>query len=328
MWVVDLNADTLTLINRDIRSHFPLEMLRTHRHVEIRDMLLLGESVPPPQSLQVDLHIPHWTPQMSIDPRHRAFLHRIFRDFDHQWRHVLRNTFNVQTLSNFSLAIIELATLSFNVSSSRLWHSTAATRDPVKITQLPAWTLITETIFYTGEVYVIALPDIRDGIAKANELAPSSRFGPSYTSNNPHCVILSVKHVALCRFAGPEKLEYTRPEPLFNGNHGTGRPSDLALDYLVWALAPRIPPVVTRLSRLPTELQDKVLSCMCDNPVLAAANGCRLGLGTTFSWKDGRHDIRLVESYRAVPQSDIRLGMQIQLTSGFSGVVYMGGRYC
>jgi len=44
-------------------------------------------------------------------------------------------------------------------------------------------------------------------------------------------MILSIKHIVLCRVTGPNTLEYTALEPLFNGNYGIGPPSDLALDY-------------------------------------------------------------------------------------------------
>lgn len=96
----------------------------------------------------------------------------------------------------------------------------------------------------------------------------------------PHYMILSVKHIMLCYATGPNLLKHTAPEPLFNGDYGIGSPSDLALDYLIWATASARPTVFTPLQLLPVEVQDIILNYVSVGTVEAAKVGCLLGLGS------------------------------------------------
>jgi len=85
-------------------------------------------------------------------------------------------------------------------------------------------------------------------------------------------------------------LEYTALEPLFNG---IGPPSDLALDYLIWARES----ILTPLQSLPLEVQDTIVRFVSAGTVAAAKVGCLLGLRSPFLWKDGPLHIKLEETY-------------------------------
>jgi hypothetical protein len=73
----------------------------------------------------------------TIDDRMRAFVHRLLRDFHHQWRHILRNNCNTVTLRVLSRAIIRLSMLDFEVHENTGGHGPRGVH--VWITQLPAW---------------------------------------------------------------------------------------------------------------------------------------------------------------------------------------------
>lgn len=52
----------------------------------------------------------------------RAFAHRLLRDFHHQWRHILRNNYNLVTLRVFSRAMIRISTLDFEAHENTGGH--------------------------------------------------------------------------------------------------------------------------------------------------------------------------------------------------------------
>ena len=146
---------------------------------------------------------------------------------------------------------------------------------------------------------------------------------PAYSLEaQAHYMILSVKHIMLCHVIGPNSLKYTAPEPLFNGDSVIRPPSDLALDYLLWATASARPSISTPLQSLPIEVQDIILNFVSIGTVEAAKIGCLLGLGSPFSWKDGPLEAKSQERYLNRP---LGLSVESQLWFGEhrSGVVYM-----
>ncbi|KAF2249461.1 Cryptochrome/photolyase FAD-binding domain-containing protein [Trematosphaeria pertusa] len=262
LWTFDIQNDVLLHINRHHRAQIPLGVLRS-RPVTLGDMEPLGPPVPPLLHPTLDSGMPCWKPQIQVDERNRAFIYRILRDFNHQWRHILRNNYNTITLRVLARAIIRLSTLDFEVreeTSSR--HGLGG--DWVYITELPTWKPFNTDIVHVGDVHVVICHSIQDGLSRAKKHTTSQQFTAANGTRDcarkrPHYMILSVKHIMLCRAIGPNELKHTAPEPIFNGNHGVGPPSNLALDYLLWATAPAIGSIPTPLRSLPIEVQDIIL---------------------------------------------------------------------
>lgn len=326
LWNFDIQNDTLTYINRDRRAQISLDVLRS-RPVTLDDMKTLGPPVPPSIHPRLDPAIPHWKPHVQVDGRNRAFLHRILRDFDHQWRHLFRNNYNTMTLRVLARAIIQLCTLDFEVREET-GRRHGLRGEWVYITELPTWKPFETDVVPVGDVNVVLCQSIQEGISAAKEhksshTSASVERAKDRTGERPQYMILSVKHIVLCRATGRNELDCTAPEPLFNGNHDVGPPSDLALDYLLWATAPAVSLIHTPLSSLPIEIQDMILGYSAIGPIAAAKTGCLLSLGTPFLWKDGLEDINL-EEHRRNRQPWSPVESQLWFQDSQVGITYRG----
>ncbi|RMZ72438.1 Fatty acid hydroxylase [Pyrenophora seminiperda CCB06] len=217
-----------------------------------------------------DAKAPYWKPQhVQVDSRMREFGHRLLRNFHYVWRHILRDTYNGIMLRVLARATVLLATLDFEVKRYTM-------RADDRPTQLPGWEPFEEEIVRVGAVWVVVCQDLEKGLEVAREHVASSsqEFRQTETSSTTmasgeeraHYMILSVKHIMLCHVtttttdqASPF-FQHTAPEPLFNGDSTTCPPSDLALDYLLWATASARPSrISTPIHFLPVELQDEIL---------------------------------------------------------------------
>ncbi|KAF1959408.1 hypothetical protein CC80DRAFT_406620, partial [Byssothecium circinans] len=319
LWTFDIDNDTLLHTNRYRRTQISLALLRD-RPVTLADMTYLGPPVPSPVDPTAGLTEPYWKPQVQVEPRIRAFAHRILCDFNHQWRHILRSNYNTITLRVLARAIIRLSTLRFDVheeTGSR--HGTGS--NYVWITRLPWWEPFQDDIIPVGDVYVVVCPSIQEGISMVQEHSKSHTEGS--LRQRERYMVLSVKHIMLCRATGPDKLEYTAPEPLFNGNHSVGPPSVLALDYLLWATASCIPSISTPLQLLPIEIQDIILSYASAGTVAAARIGCLLGIGSPFLWMDGPLRVCLMETCTIRPVG-VPVESQAWIDDKSVGIVYRG----
>ncbi|KAF2762626.1 hypothetical protein EJ05DRAFT_506330 [Pseudovirgaria hyperparasitica] len=326
LWTFDFQNDVLIYINRHHRARIPLGVLRSSP-VTLGDMESLGPPVP--SLLHPTLEpsvVPCWKPQVQVDKRNRAFIHRILRDFDVQWRHILRNDYNSITLRVLARGIIRLSTLDFEIrEETGLRHGVGG--EWVYITELPAWTPFETDIVPIGDVHLIVCHSIQNGLSKAKEHIASQQsvavIGTDYTHKRPEYIILSVKHIVLCRAIGPYELEHTAPQSLFNGNPDVAPPSELALDYLLWALTPAISFINTPLLALPVEIQDIILGYAAVGPVAAARVGCILSLGTPYLWKHGPLDIKL-EDIRMNRNPWSPVESQVWFSESEVGIVYRG----
>ncbi|KAF2785936.1 hypothetical protein K505DRAFT_380591 [Melanomma pulvis-pyrius CBS 109.77] len=326
LWTFDLPNDILLYINRHHRAHIPLGVLRSSP-VTLGDMESLGPPVPPLLHPTLDSAMPCWKPQIQVDERNSVFIYRILRDFDYQWRHILRNNYNTITLRVLARAIIRLSTLDFEIreeTGSR--HGVGG--EWVYITELPAWEPFRTDIVPLGDVHVIVCHSIQDGLSKAKKHIASQQSiaavkTTDYTHKRLDYIILSVKHIVLCRAIGPYELEHTAPQPLFNGNPDVEPPSKLALDYLLWAITPAVSLVNTPLLSLPVEVQDIILGYASVGPVAAAKTGCLLSLGTPFLWKDGPLEIRL-EDVRMDRHQWSPVESQLWFPESKVGITYRG----
>ncbi|ORY05069.1 hypothetical protein BCR34DRAFT_572300 [Clohesyomyces aquaticus] len=328
LWTFDTQIDMLRYTNVNRCSQIPLGLLR-ERAVSLANMELLGGPVPVPLEHTLDPDTPYWRPQLEIDDRMHAFANRLLRDFHHQWRHILRNNYNSVTLRVLARAIIRLSTLNFEVHENTGGHGRRGVH--VWITQLPSWEPFEAGIVRVGAVWVVVCQDIRDGLSRAQQHAASREISttgiPSTTKSQEtqaHYVILSVKYIMLCHVTNLGSLKHTAPEPLFNGDYDIGPPSDLALDYLIWATASARPSIFTTLQTLPIEIQDIILDYSSVGTVVVAKIGCLLGLGSPFSWKDGSLKVRLAERYY-IRHSQSSVESEIWFGESKSGIVYLAG---
>lgn len=327
LWTFDTQKDLLHHINRSHRSQVPLSSLR-ERTVSMADMEVLGGPVPAPAPLALETEsgpeASYWKPDFKIDDRLRAFGHRLLRDFDYQWRHILRNHYNFTTLRVFARAIVRLSTLDFKIEENTGGHGPRGAH--VWITQLPSWEPLKTDVERVGDVYVVLCQDVQEGLSTAKRHLLSQDISSSVslkaTQSRANYMVLSVKHIMLCCANSPTTLVNTVPEPLFNGRYSSESPSDMALDYLIWATASTRPLIVTPTQSLPVEVQDMVLSYVSIGIVDAARIGCLLGLGTPFLWRDGSLTVTL-EDRHVIRPSGSSVESQVWFDEHKSGVVYL-----
>lgn len=323
-WTFDIEHDVLLHANQGGTRKTPISLLR-QRTATLNDFEPLS---PPSSSLQaLKFHsiTPSWEPEVVVPERTRAFTHRLLRDFGYQWRHILRHSWNAITSRVLVRAIIRLSTLDFEVREVAKWRGGGQRGRFVWVTMLPEWEPFTTNVVRVGRVQVVICHTIEEGLLMTQEHAASQalKIGedtlvPEAGSANADYVILSVKHIMLCRLGGSTELEYTRREQLYNG---IDPPSALALDYLLWATANSSFP--TRLHSLPIEVQDLILGHLSAGPVEPARVGCLLGLGSEFAWRDGPASIELQDTYKArTPWTPV--DSQIWFGPHMSGIVYRG----
>jgi hypothetical protein len=255
-------------------------------------MEFIGGPIPEPtqSELKLDPGFPLWEPQIEVNDRHRAFTHCLLRDFHERWRHLLRNDYNQQTMQHLARAIIDIAALDFEI---RIHQFVRHEYGRVLVTNmsLPSWKQFGLEPFRLGRVWVVLCQNMANGLASAQEhfkrwnslISGEARRAESEVLY----MITSVKHIMLCRGTEDTALQHTTAQvPLFNGDYDKHPATDLALDYLIWAVSPRIPVYHARLGSLPVELQDMILKRTSEGPIEPARLGCLLSVGSTFSWKD------------------------------------------
>ncbi|KAF2476818.1 uncharacterized protein BDR25DRAFT_390589 [Lindgomyces ingoldianus] len=316
LWTFNLDDGILLQTNRYHRRRIPLSCLRNGL-ITLASMEYLGPPVPLRSNPTHSLTTPCWRPQVLIDKRTREFTHRILRDFDRQWRHILRNSYNAITLRVLARALLLLSKLDFDIyEETKQRHGRRGSH--VWITQLPTWRPLEAGIVCFGKVHAVVCHSIQEGISIVQKHATSLES----IATNPY-MILSIKHIMLCRATSPNVFEYTAPERLFNGNPDTEPPSTLALDYLIWAVTPSVRPNSTRLHLLPIEIQDNILKYVSAGSVAAAKIGCLLGVGSVFQWKDGVLNISLEETWtNRTPWSPVE--SQLWFSKSEIGLVYRG----
>lgn len=327
-WTFDTPNDVLRRTDANSRSQIPLALLR-ERTASLADMESTGGPVPVPVALEYPLHSekPYWKPQIKVDNRMHAFTHRLLCDFNHQWRHILRNNYNSITLRVLAKAIVRLATLDFQVHENTGGHGPRGMH--VWITDLPAWEPFTGSIIRIGAITTVICQNMQDGLSTVKQLVASqdntTTEGCSISDSEQaqvHYIVLSIKYIMLCHATSPASLKHTAPEPLFHGDNSIAPPYDLALDYLIWATSSARASICTPIQLLPIEIQDKILNNVSTGSVVAAKVGCLLGLGSPFLWKDGPLKVTLTEEDSARP-----LGSPVESEVWFgkhrSGIVYL-----
>jgi len=218
---------------------------------------------PFPLSLEPTFHLDPerslWKPHIETDDRMRAFMHRLLRDFDHHWRHILRAHYKLVHIRKLARGIIRLSTLDFDVREN--------TGEYTGFSQMLAWEPFADNFVRLAGLWVVLCQDIPDGLLLARKHSAaggdSTSWSPNMTSSvevQGFYMILSLKHIMLCTVSDDgTSLKHTAPESLFNGEKDTSPPSELALDYLIFATASARLSVFTPMLSLPIEPQDMIL---------------------------------------------------------------------
>lgn len=231
------------------------------------------------------------------------------------------------TLPVLARAILRPSTLDFEVTSNTGGRGPRGMH--VWITHLPAWEPYEANIVRVGDVWVVLCQTLQEGQTIAQQHVSSQDFSatksPSTADSSEaqaNYMILSVKHIMLCRVTSSASLQCTAPESLFNGDCDTAPPSNLALDYLLWATVSARPAISTPIHSLPIEVQNMILSYEPLGTVVAVRIGCLLGLGSPFLWRDGLLKLTLEARYLNRPTGS-SVESEIWFIGRKSGMVYL-----
>lgn len=190
----------------------------------------------------------------------------------------------------------------------------------VWVDQLPKWDPFDSNIVPVGHSWCALSQDPLEGLRLVREhvrTQQGSEMGAG--GGETRYLILSMRHIILCRFDA-EKLQWTSPEPFFNGEHPI---SDRAIDLFLSITSTDHPQ--SSLHRFPLEIQDSILRYTSPGPVEPARLGCVLGLGSPFLWLDGKRRLEREEAHRN--RSDFSpVESKIFFDTHFSALAYKAER--
>lgn len=326
VWTFDLDNDMLLFSKRDCGGRLALPLVR-QRPITLGDFEPLESPKQPTLSLGDTsmLTPPYWEPKLHVPERNKAFLFRVLNDFNYQWRHILRSRYNDLTFRKLARAVIRIATLDFNVVEITKPRHGQASGPMVWIDSLPEWDPSGSHFTRVGQLWIVMSQDLKEGFSLVQRHiftktgnAPDSC--PQSADIADTYMILSVRHIILIRARG-NKVEWTQPEPCFNGIDNL---SDRALDMLLSATSTN--PCKTPIHNLPTEIQNRIIKYTSQGPVEAVRMGCILGLGLPFLWKDGDMPLEREEAHRN--RSEITpVESQLWFDEYMSGVSYKADRH-
>ncbi|KAI0429966.1 hypothetical protein F5Y09DRAFT_356492 [Xylaria sp. FL1042] len=292
VWTFNLDNDTLWLQKKDRNLTIGLNQLRNH-------LITMADLQPcqppqPPTALYPDPRIvrPSWTvkPQgqsMTNFIRRKAFIGRILRDFELQWRGVLGAPYSDLTLGKLAAAIVRIVTLDFSVREVRLqrreWDDFL-----YEPNELPRWDPLNAHIIPAGGTSIVISRHIAHAVGLIQQDYPSALQNQtqialrSSSGQSRSYLILTVKDIALYQINGCSQ-GFIASDRLFNGYDLA---SERALTLLLEATQATIPE--HRVNILPNELQDMILYWAAyGNPLVERAKkGCLMDCGTFFPWID------------------------------------------
>ncbi|KAJ3488576.1 hypothetical protein NLG97_g6177 [Lecanicillium saksenae] len=277
VWTVDTNKKTVSLATKD--------GLRVAALPKDEDRLLsLSDFKPTKFHLSLEDDEPHppgpyWEPEIDISLREEAFLKPILQDFGHVWRHVLRWRMNHTTFMKLAYATIWLLTMDFGLSELKRPESAFQNDANVSITELPPWKAPSEAIRRVGASWFVLAQDVQHGLDIARAHVRGNSAADEISQRAVTYVILTLRRVILCK-AEANTLTWTKPAVLY----GVDEVSEAAIDMLIWAAAPIPSYSPTALSILPVEIQDRIIYYAGASLVASALLGCKLSIGSRFSW--------------------------------------------
>ena len=286
-YTFDLKKDILFLSDASQNQQLPLNFFRNHDCPTLADFAPV-EVPSPPELNPSAFPLSCWNPKFPVSERKLAFIKRIFSDFNFQWRHVLRNTYADTTFGKLASAILHIAVLDFNVAevTGRVDLHVNGRGPYIRNVQLPSWKPCEKHIIL-GRTIVILDQDLENALALTKqhmrEELESMRTGPKKSEDRPNIyLLLSVRHVILCRVDRCGNLSYCAPMPFLNG---VDTLNSAATTLILQALTFAFPPAPhTKIHDLPIEIQDRILEGVSEGPIEAARLGCVLGLGSPFTW--------------------------------------------
>ncbi|RSL49416.1 hypothetical protein CEP54_012463, partial [Fusarium duplospermum] len=292
VWTFDLDKDTLFLNKKDQLFSVPLRIARQRPLVldDFTQLDSLTQTLPEEETLPG----PYWEPELDILPRQRSFLGRVLRDFAHTWRHVLRRQMNTTTFMKLSYATLWIATMDFTIRERIGFEHITEGGPYVRLVDLPNWETPEATLVKAGSSWFALAQDTQEGLEMVQRHAESRSQLKESTTSVVTYAILTLRQVTLCK-AHESQVVWTRPEVLFGDNLA----SDTAINMILWATnTTMLEPQPSKLSRLPPEIQDKILYHATTSLVASAKLGCELGLGSPFSWVERGAKIRVQETKR------------------------------
>ncbi|KAF5528900.1 hypothetical protein FNAPI_14058 [Fusarium napiforme] len=289
VWTIDLDKDVLILTKHDRLCSAPLSLARD-RLLTLDDFEILKS---PTEAITEEALVsaPYLDLQPKFDPREKAFLGRILRDFGQTWRHPLRREMNDITFMKLAYAVVWILNLDFTVVERMGFDHVGGRGGPyVGVTDLPQWDATNETTVRVGTCWFTLARDIPKGLKMIREHMETH----ATIDGTAKYAILTLSQIVCCEFQDDE-LVYTRPDPLFSDTPL----SDSAINLILWASdLHQAEPKTCQLNHLPVEIQDRVLRQATASSVSAAKLGVELALGPPFSWTEQGRKIKLEEVRR------------------------------
>ncbi|KAH7308783.1 hypothetical protein BKA65DRAFT_576314 [Rhexocercosporidium sp. MPI-PUGE-AT-0058] len=284
-FVCTFNLDQDVLSYSDESGHIQLPLARVRKIGS--DPLQRTEFSPfeipyPPRLDLTEFPPPYQKPLTRIPKSRLDFCSRVLSDFADQWRHILRSSYAESTFRRLANAVVRIATCDFRVDEiSKRQH--ISFRGPyVTVLDVPSWEPYERNLFGISDTTVVLHQDLQTALEIAKDEAESNKvMNPSSRNEQRTYLLLSVRHMMVCHVGSIGTFSYTAPTTLMDG---LNLPSPSAINPLLQALSPSLPPPHTPAHNLPLEIQDRMLEHISDGPVEAARLGCILNLGSPFTW--------------------------------------------
>jgi hypothetical protein len=291
VWRFDLDKDLIFLSKENQLYSASLELAR-ERLLTLDDFEELSS---PEQTLSEEqiLAGPYWEPELDVSPRVNAYIGRILRDFAFTWRHVLRRQMQPTTFKKLAYATIWILRMDFTIIERMGFEHISIGGPYVQLIDLPSWDSPEATLVQVGSSWFALARDAREGLEIVRRHMNSSLSLGDSVTNVVTYTILTLRQVILCK-VDENGLVWTRPETLF----GDSPASDTAINMLLWAIhTSNTEKEPSLISRLPLEIQDRILHYARPSFVASAKLGCELGLGSPFFWDENGARI-MVEHFK------------------------------
>ncbi|KAH8800758.1 hypothetical protein F5884DRAFT_535917 [Xylogone sp. PMI_703] len=297
MYTFNLDSDVLLFLDSTRTLQIPLSRFREDSSVALTEFTLFKP--PSPLGLRsLRFQSPLWTPSSPLPCRSLPFVTRVLSDFAHQWRHILRHPYSDSTFRKLARAILCISTLDFKVVEiASRWMHTSERGPYVWIHHLPSWQACEEHLIRLGHITVVldqdlerAMELVRNDATESNEQNKATTLTGSQRNNcfNVY-ILLSVRHIALCRINDQGVLLCTPPAAFLNG---VDAPSSTAIALLLRGLRFAFPQPHTWIHDLPIEIQDRILKHVSEGAIEAARLGSLLELGSPFGWMRTKDELR------------------------------------
>lgn len=258
---------------------------------------------------------PYWELRVSDMSREKSFIGRILQDFAHTWRHLLQRQQNQSTFLRLAAAIVWISSLDFTVvERTGFDHSPGGPY--AWVIDLPQWPCPRSNFIEVRGSWFVLTEDPQEGLESIRRHF-SQHTSDRAASEDKEIVyaLLSLRQIILVRGKRAGKLEWTKPETIFDDKRAL---SDRSIDLLLWMTKLQTQP--TSLGLIPVELQDRILYDASCSAVAAAKLGCELGLGSSFGWHDAGRQIYLENCKRkrteySPVESQIYLGQWMSAVS-------------